>query len=133
MVMHLHTENSFLDGRGRSVEMATAAKEQGWDFCAITDHDECGGHMDWAKACAKVGIKPVFGAEQRWLHSVARSREGKTGGHDASHIILLAGTQKGLKNPWTLTSLAYEDQFRYNKPQLEPWVMRQYSEGLWAS
>ena len=133
MVLHNHTEHSFLDGRSRTLESAQAAKDQGWDFCAITDHDEVGGHMDWAKSCAKVGIKPIYGAEQRWLHSVARSRDEKTGGYDASHIIILAGNNVGLKNLWTLSSLAYEDQFRYNKPQLEPWLMRQYSEGLWAS
>ena len=134
MVLHNHTENSFLDGRSRSIELAEAAKAAGWDFCAVTDHDECGGHMDWSKACDKVGIKAVHGAEQRWLEvNTATSRENKTSGHDASHIILLAQNQVGLTNLWSLSSLAYEEENFYGKPQLNPKLMKQYSEGLWAS
>jgi len=133
MVLHLHTEHSFLDGRGRTSEMAEAAKASGWDFCAITDHDECGGHMDWAKACNQVGIKPIFGTEARWLHDIERSREERTSGNDSSHIIILAENQKGLSNLWALSSLAYEPENFYGKPQLEPRLMREYSEGLFAS
>lgn len=134
MVLHNHTHHSFLDGRSRCLELAEAAKAKGWDMCAITDHDEVGGHMDWSKACAEVGIKAVHGAEQRWLEfNTATSRENKTSGHDASHIILLAANQKGLSNLWALSSLAYEEENFYGKPQLNPGLMKQYSEGLYAS
>ena len=113
--------------------MAQAAQANGDEALAITDHDEVGGHLDFQKSCRKVGIKPVFGTEARWLRSIAASREAKTSGRDSSHIILLAGDQTGLRNLWSLSSLAYEPENFYGKPQLEPSLMREYSTGLWAS
>lgn len=133
MTLHNHSEHSFLDGRSRCAEMAQAAKANGHDALAITDHDEVGGHLDFQVACAAVGVKPVLGTEARWLHSVGASREAKTSGRDSSHIVLLAGDQRGLRNLWALSSLAYEPEFFYGKPQLEPGIMREHAAGLWAS
>lgn len=133
MTLHNHSEHSFLDGRSRTIEMAQAAKANGDDALAITDHDEVGGHLDFQKSCRKVGIKPIFGSEARWVHSIAASREAKTSGRDSSHIILLAGDQGGLRNLWSLSSLAYEPEHFYMKPQLEPSLLREYAAGLWAS
>ncbi len=133
MTLHNHSEHSFLDGRSRCLEMAQAALANGDEALAICDHDEVGGHLDFQKACATVGVKPIFATEARWLHSIAASREAKTSGRDSSHIILLAENQVGLKNLWALSSLAYEPENFYMKPQLEPNLMRQYATGLWAS
>ena len=133
MTLHNHSEHSFLDGRSRCLEMAQAALSAGHDHIAITDHDEVGGHLDFQKACSQVGVKPIFGTEARWVHSIAASREAKTAGRDSSHIILLAADRTGLRNLWALSSLAYEPEHFYGKPQLEPSLMRGYSAGLWAS
>lgn len=133
MTLHNHSEHSFLDGRARCLEMAQAAKANGDEALAICDHDEVGGHLDFQKACRQVGVKPIFATEARWLQSIAASREAKTAGRDSSHIILLAGDQTGLRNLWALSSLAYEPENFYGKPQLEPKLLRDYAEGLWAS
>ena len=133
MTLHNHSEHSFLDGRSRCLEMAQAALANGDEALAICDHDEVGGHLDFQKACRQVGVKPIFATEARWVHSVAASRENKTSGRDSSHIILLAADRAGLKNLWALSSLAYEPENFYMKPQLEPNLMRQYASGLWAS
>ena len=113
--------------------MAQAAKDNGHTALAITDHDEVGGHVDFQKACLKTGIKPVFGSEARWVHSIPASREAKTAGRDSSHLVLLAADQTGLRNLWSMSSLAYEPENFYGKPQLDIGLMRQYSGGLWAS
>ena len=133
MTLHNHSEHSFLDGRSRTIEMAQAAKANGDEAIAITDHDEVGGHLDFQKSCTQVGVKPIFGTEARWVHNIAASREAKTAGRDSSHIILLAADQTGLRNLWSLSSLAYELENFYGKPQLNPDLMRQYAAGLWAS
>ena len=133
MTLHNHSEFSFLDGRARTMEMAQAAKANGDEALAICDHDEVGGHLDFQKSCRQVGIKPIFATEARWVHNIAASREAKTSGRDSSHIILLAGNQTGLRNLWSLSSLAYEPENFYGKPQLQPTLMREYAEGLWAS
>lgn len=131
--LHIHSEFSALDGRGRCDEMAAQAVANGDEALAITDHDECGGHLAFQEACRNAGIKPIFGEEARWVHDIAESRANKTGGHDASHIVLLARDQQGLRNLWSLSSLAYEEENFYGKPQLNPGLLREYSAGLWAS
>jgi DNA polymerase-3 subunit alpha len=113
--------------------MAQAALANGDQALAICDHDEVGGHLDFQKACRKAGIKPIFATEARWLRNIAASREAKTSGRDSSHIILLAADQAGLRNLWSLSSLAYEPENFYGKPQLEPKLLREYATGLWAS
>lgn len=115
------------------MEIAQAAQAAGYDSVAITDHDEVGGHIDFQKSCRKVGVKPIFGTEARWVHSIAASRDAKSSGRDSSHIVLLAENQTGLRNLWALSSLAYEPEYFYGKPQLDIDLMSRYSEGLWAS
>lgn len=133
ITLHNHSEFSFLDGRARTAEIAEAALAAGHDHIAITDHDEVGGHLDFQKSCRKAGIKPIFGTEARWLHSIPASREAKTSGRDSSHMVLLAENRTGLRNLWALSSLAYEPENFYGKPQLDPTLLRPYSAGLWAS
>lgn len=131
--LHIHSDHSILDGRGNVEEIAARALHNGDEAVAVTDHDEVGGHIRFQTACLKAGIKPVFGTEARWVHDIKASREAKTAGHDDSHVVLLAENQQGLKNMWALSSLAYEPENFYNKPQLNPGLMKQYSAGLWAS
>ncbi|QDF18639.1 DnaE-like DNA polymerase III subunit alpha [Gordonia phage Pupper] len=131
--LHNHSEYSFLDGRARTDEMAERAAQNGDEFCAVTDHDEVGGHFAFQKSCQKHNVKPVFGTEARWVHDIGKSRDAKTAGKDSSHVVLLAGDQQGLRNMWALSSLAYEDENFYGKPQLNVDLMREYSAGLWAS
>jgi len=131
--LHAHGETSFLDGRARHSEMVEHALAQGHEALSLTDHDEVNGHISMWNLCKEAGIKFIPGAEQRWLLDVGESRKYATRGLDNSHIILLAENNEGLKNLWTLSSLAYEPENFYGKPQLHPELMRQYSSGLWAS
>src|SRR5438128_10546355 len=100
--------------------MAAQAILNGDEAVAITDHDVVGGHLNFQEACRTAGIKPVYGTEARWIRDIAKSREAKTGGHDDSHIVLLAENEIGLRNMWALSSQAHEEKYFYNKPQLDP-------------
>lgn len=131
--LHNHSEFSYLDGRSRTAEMAAQAILNGDEAVAITDHDVVGGQLNFQEACKAAGIKSVFGTEARWMRDIAKSREAKTGGHDDSHIVLLAENEIGLRNMWALSSQAHEEKYFYNKPQLDPELMAEHSEGLWAS
>ncbi|QZE10507.1 DnaE-like DNA polymerase III alpha [Mycobacterium phage ScoobyDoobyDoo] len=131
--LHTHGDTSFLDGRARHDEIVDRAVELGHVATSITDHDEVNGHINMARLCEKAGIKFIPGAEQRWLMDPDESRRMATGGYDYSHICLLAENDEGLKNLWTLSSLAYEPGNFYRYPQLNPTLMKQYSSGLWAS
>lgn len=123
-----------LDGRARHEEIVAEAIKNGNPAVALTDHDEVNGQIRMQQLCEAAGIKFIHGTEARFLReSTAVSRANKTSGNDNSHIVLLAANDEGLRNMWTLSSLAYEPENFYGKPQLNPSLLKQYSSGLWAS
>ncbi|MFI6492666.1 DNA polymerase III subunit alpha [Streptomyces sp. NPDC050564] len=62
---HLHTASGFSLRYGAShpERLAERASERGMDSLALTDRDSLAGAVRFAKACAKAGIRPLFGAE----------------------------------------------------------------------
>ena len=139
--LHNHADTSFLDGRARPIELAQAALANGHDAIALTDHDEVGGQLAFQEACKSVGVKDIKGTEARWVYSIAESMKGNTKKATAeeklrgasSHICLLAQDNEGLSNMWALSSIAYDEDYFYSKPNLTPDLMRTYRKGLWAS
>lgn len=62
---HLHTVSGFSARYGAShpERLAERAVERGMDALALTDRDTLAGTVRFAKACAKAGVRPLFGAE----------------------------------------------------------------------
>ncbi|GHB53336.1 DNA-directed DNA polymerase [Streptomyces viridiviolaceus] len=62
---HLHTVSGFSLRYGAShpERLAERALERGMDALALTDRDTLAGTVRFAKACAKAGVRPLFGAE----------------------------------------------------------------------
>ncbi|WP_371530027.1 DNA polymerase III subunit alpha [Streptomyces sp. NBC_01283] len=62
---HLHTVSGFSPRYGAShpERLAERAAERGMDALALTDRDTLAGAVRFAKACAKAGVRPLFGAE----------------------------------------------------------------------
>jgi hypothetical protein len=88
--LHVHSNFSFLDGGSRIEELVARAAELGQPALALTDHDGLYGAVRFAKACAKRGIKPIFGAEVR-VESLLAAAESD----DPHHLVLLAETREG--------------------------------------
>ncbi|MGY0022915.1 DNA polymerase III subunit alpha [Streptomyces sp. cg35] len=62
---HLHTVSGFSVRYGAThpERLAERAAERGMDALALTDRDTVAGSVRFAKACAKHGVRPLFGAE----------------------------------------------------------------------
>ncbi|MDX3537119.1 DNA polymerase III subunit alpha [Streptomyces sp. MB09-01] len=62
---HLHTVSGFSVRYGGShpERLAERAAERGMDALALTDRDTLAGTVRFAKACAKAGIRPLFGVD----------------------------------------------------------------------
>ncbi|MGG8405828.1 PHP domain-containing protein, partial [Streptomyces sp. 12297] len=60
---HLHTVSGFSVRYGGShpERLAERAAERQMDALALTDRDTLAGTVRFAKACAKAGIRPLFG------------------------------------------------------------------------
>ena len=125
--LHCHTEYSLLDGAIRLKDLCARAKDFGMSACAITDHGNMFGAAYFAKQCASVGIKPIFGCEVYVCHDhtdktseLARRRH---------HLILLAQNMTGYHNLIRLVTLGYLEGFHY-KPRVDKAQLREHAEGL---
>src|SRR2546430_9059321 len=61
--LHLHTEYSLLDGASRPEELAKRVAQLGMPACAITDHGNMFGAIEFSDAMKKSGVKPIIGCE----------------------------------------------------------------------
>lgn len=124
-----------MDGYSTVGQIAQRASELGQSAVALTDHGEVNQHYAFGKACKEAGIKPLFGMEGYWTHSVQGTKDLANGGYpkDLSHICFIAQNQKGLSNLWEMSSIAYTDDYRYHRPLATPDLMLDHADGLYAS
>ncbi len=123
--LHVHTEFSLLDGIARIEKLVDITKERGYSACAITDHGNMFGTLQFFEACVKAGIKPIIGCE----FYICNDLHKKQGTNDMGHIILLAKNNEGLHNLYKLNGIAYVDGFYY-KPRIDFDTLAKHNEGV---
>ncbi|MBI4138735.1 DNA polymerase III subunit alpha [Candidatus Uhrbacteria bacterium] len=128
--LHVHSMYSLLDALGDVTDIAERAKELGYDALALTDHAGLYGAVEFAEACNKQGIKPIFGVEAYLApHGMADKRPRID--DQMSHLTLLAETSEGYRNLMKLVSLSFLEGFYY-KPRMDKASLRQFGKGLIA-
>ena len=129
MFTHLHNHSIFslVDGKPTPKEIALAAKENGMEAVALTDHGYMYGVIDFYKACKEVGVKPIIGMEAYKASDSVYDHVSSN--KKAYHLILLAKNQEGYQNLVKLASFAATDGFWY-KPRVDFDHLRQYHEGI---
>src|SRR6476469_8410400 len=131
--LHLHTEFSLLDGASRPEELAKRVAKLGMPACAITDHGNMFGAVEFYNAMKKEKVKPIIGCE---MYVAYGSRTDKAGVEDQqadagsnNHLIVLASNDAGYKNLVKLVSAGYTEGFYY-KPRIDKELLREHREGL---
>jgi DNA polymerase-3 subunit alpha len=131
--LHLHTEYSLLDGASRPEELAKRVAKLGMPACAITDHGNMFGAVEFYNAMKKEKVKPIIGCE---MYVAYGSRFDKAGVEDGqadaganNHLIVLAANNEGYKNLVKLVSAGYTEGFYY-KPRIDKELLREHREGL---
>ena len=127
--LHLHTEYSLLDGANKVSELAELLQSRGTKACAITDHGNMFGAIDFYQTMKKHGIKPIIGIET-YLHN--HEDIGDKSDRQRYHLILLAKNETGYKNLMYLSSRAFLDGFYYY-PRINKKILKEHSEGLICS
>lgn len=126
--LHLHTEFSLLDGACRIKQLVKRLKKLNMDSCAITDHGNMYGAINFYKACKEEKIKAIIGCEVYICKDMGdKSPENR----ETSHLILLCETNEGYKNLMKLVSAAFIDGYYY-KPRIDYELLKQHSKGLIA-
>ncbi|MEO8215526.1 MAG: DNA polymerase III subunit alpha [Acidobacteriota bacterium] len=131
--LHLHTQYSLLDGANRPEDLAATAERMGMPACAITDHGNMFGAVEFYNAMKSHGVKPIIGCE---MYMALGSRFDKAGVEDQSadagsnnHLIVLATNDAGYRNLVKLVSAGYTEGFYY-KPRIDRELLREHREGL---
>lgn len=125
--LHLHTEYSLLDGFTKIDKLMEKLKEFGMDSCAITDHGNMYGVIEFYKKCQSNNIKPIIGCE---VYICENDYKIKTPQNKRYyHLILLAKNNNGYKNLLKIVSKAYTQGYYY-KPRIDFEVLKEYKEDL---
>ncbi|MDD3089900.1 MAG: PHP domain-containing protein, partial [Candidatus Omnitrophica bacterium] len=129
--LHVHTQYSLLDGACRLDDLIKTAVGYGMPACAITDHGNMFGAIEFYEKAVEKGLKPIIGCE---IYVAPGSRFDKTShgiGHASHHLVLLAKNITGYRNLMEIVSSGYLEGFYY-KPRVDKEVLSRCSKGLVA-
>ncbi len=149
--LHVHTEYSMLDGAAKMDALFAEAKRLGMPAVGMTDHGNMFGADEFYQQAKKSGIKPIIGIEAYvaptsrfhkkpvfWGEAKQRSTDEFGEGGDVSgagaytHMTMLARNATGLRNLFTLSSLASMEG-AYRKPRMDRDLLAEYGEGIIAT
>ena len=127
--LHVHTQYSLLDGACRLQELVDTAAGLRMPACAMTDHGNMFGAIEFYQKAQNKGIKPIIGAEM-YIAPESRFEKSSHGIQEASfHLVLLAKDEVGYKNLMKLVSIGYLEGFYY-RPRIDREVLAKYNDGL---
>ncbi|MFH1017696.1 MAG: DNA polymerase III subunit alpha [Pseudomonadota bacterium] len=124
--LHIHSQYSLLDGAITIDGLIDRAKKTGMPAVALTDHGNLHGTLEFYSAAIASDIQPILGIE---AYLTEGSRRDRTTQYPTHHIVLLAASEKGLRNLFRLVTLTSFEGFYY-KPRMDREILRKYSEGL---
>lgn len=122
--LHLHSQYSILDGAIRFEELLQLLEEKNFKACALTDHGNMFGAIEFYTMALERGIKPILGCE---VYVAPTNRFDRI--PDPYHLLLLVMNEKGYRNLCHLLSLSYLEGF-YHKPRIDYELLERYGEGL---
>lgn len=127
--LHLHTENSFLDGAIRIPDLMKKVAKLKMPAVAMTDHGNLYGAIGFYQQARKFGVKPIIGCEVYVAPTEKELRKEVPGHKRNYHLTLLAQNAVGYQNLIRLVSRAHLDGFYY-KPRTDKADMARFSEGI---
>ncbi|VTT99428.1 dna polymerase iii subunit alpha : DNA polymerase III, alpha subunit OS=Planctomyces brasiliensis (strain ATCC 49424 / DSM 5305 / JCM 21570 / NBRC 103401 / IFAM 1448) GN=Plabr_1519 PE=4 SV=1: PHP: DNA_pol3_alpha: HHH_6: tRNA_anti-codon [Gemmataceae bacterium] len=127
--LHLHTHYSLLDGFNRIPPLVQQTKKLGMTACAITDHGNLYGAIEFYNECKKHDVKPIIGYEAYLAPGSRTDRKAANQDKAYSHLTLLAKNVTGYKNLVKLSSIAFLEGFYYH-PRIDREVLEAHKEGL---
>ncbi len=140
--LHVHTDNSMLDGAARIDDLLDAAVAHKMPAIAMTDHGTLFGAFDMWKKAQDRGMKAIIGLEAYVAPEGRHHKkpvlwggggEGDVSGKGAyTHLTLLSETTQGMHNLFTMSSLSYIEGF-YHRQRIDLDLLSNNSAGLIAT
>ncbi|RLS57853.1 MAG: DNA polymerase III subunit alpha [Planctomycetota bacterium] len=127
--LHCHTHYSLLDGASKIPDLIKKVKELGMNSCAITDHGNLYGALEFYTKAKDAGVNPILGYEA-YIAPGARTDRTAARMKDASfHLTLLAMNRQGFQNLVKLSSKAFLEGYYY-RPRIDKEILAQHHEGI---
>ncbi len=126
--LHVHSHYSLLDGLPKIDELLDYVKKLGMDSCALTDHGNIYGAVEFFKKATERGIKPIIGCEM-YMAFEKMNQERPNIDDKRYHLVLLAKNEEGYKNLVKLLTKAHLEGFYY-KPRIDEELLAGHSKGL---
>jgi DNA polymerase-3 subunit alpha len=127
--LHCHTHYSLLDGANHIPKLVDHVKKLGMNACAITDHGNLFGAIEFYLACKSAGVNPILGYEAYIAPGKRTEREAKKRGEAGYHLTLLAKNATGFKNLIKMASVAYLEGYYYI-PRIDKDLLADHHEGI---
>src|SRR5262249_22202501 len=127
--LHCHSHYSLLDGANRIPELIAHVKDLGMNACALTDHGNLYGAIEFYQECRSAGVNPIVGYEAYVAPQTRHDREARRRGDAGYHLTLLARNREGFKNLVRLASSAFLEGYHY-VPRIDKEILAAHKEGL---
>lgn len=114
--LHCHSHYSLLDGLSKPAKIAQRCADIGASACALTDHGNIAGSVQFYKEMKNKGIKPILGCELYICQDDASIKTKEN--YSLSHFLVLAKNYQGWKKLITLVSESNNPDYFYRKPRL---------------
>ena len=124
---HLHSVYSLSDSLITTSKLVKRLNELNMKKVAITDHGNLLHIQEFRKALKNNNISHFPGCEFYFTDDINNKEQRKS-----YHLTVIAKTEQGVKNLYTLSSLSYEKGFHY-RPRIDFNLLKEYNEGLVVS
>lgn len=115
--LHVHSHYSLLDGLSKPKQIVNRCLKIGAKSCALTDHGNISGAVQFHTEMKKAGIKPILGCEIYVCNQKADIKHKENS--DLSHFLLLAKNYNGWKTLVKIISESNLPDHFYKKPRLD--------------
>ena len=130
--LHVHTQYSLMQGAIPIKSLARALQELGYEACAITDHGNMFGAIEFYHALRNQNLTPIIGTGIYVARESRHKHDYEQRGPNACQTNLLCQDRKGYHNLNYLSSLAYTEGKHYGIPRVDYELLEKYNEGLVA-
>ncbi|MCA9056365.1 MAG: DNA polymerase III subunit alpha, partial [Planctomycetaceae bacterium] len=118
-----------LDGANRIPDLLDKVKALGMNSCAITDHGNLYGALEFYQTAKAKEVNPILGYEAYIAPGHRGDRSASRMKDAAYHLTLLAMNRTGFQNLTQLASKAFLEGYYY-KPRIDKEILEQHNEGL---
>lgn len=130
--LHVHSDYSILDGLNTLPQLLDRCEKFGMNACALTDHGNLFGAVEFFKTARARGIKPIIGSELYVAPVHRTEKKANAAGAPYHHMVLLCENETGYHNLCRLSTIGYLEGF-YQRPRVDDELLAKHHEGLIAT